>query len=63
MAIEDPSVYAAQEKGDLDSTDKTNMFTVRDPTDFNGHIVYNVKGTDLQGEFECKRRYNEFFCL
>ena len=47
MAIDDPSVYAAQEKGDLDSTDKTNLFTVRDPTDFNGHIVYNVKGTDL----------------
>ena len=47
MAIDDPSVYAAQEKGDLDATDKTNLFTVRDPTDFNGHIVYNVKGTDL----------------
>ena len=36
---------------------------MRDPQDFNGHIVYNVRGKDQQGEWECKRRYNEFFLL
>ena len=38
-------------------------FSVRDPQDFHGHIVYDVKGYDLQGAFECKRRYNEFYIL
>ena len=36
---------------------------MRDPQDYHGHIVYNVTGRDLQGEWECKRRYNEFFLL
>ena len=38
-------------------------FTVRDPQDANGHIVYVCKGIDLQGPWECMRRYNEFFTL
>ena len=38
-------------------------FTVRNPQDQGGHIVYEVKGRDNQGVFECQRRYNEFFVL
>ena len=34
-----------------------------EPTDFHGHIVYTVIGRDLQGSWEVKRRYNEFFYL
>lgn len=64
MAIEDPNVYAAQEQGrDLFSEQAVAQFTVRDPENFQGHIVYTVKGSDLQGEWECKRRYNEFYKL
>ena len=36
---------------------------MRDPQDHGGHIVYVVKGKDAQGEFEVKRRFNEFFLL
>jgi hypothetical protein len=64
MAIEDPNVYAAQDKKNDLFTDETVVnFSVRDPQDFGGHIVYVVKGVDLQGEWECKRRYNEFYIL
>ena len=38
-------------------------FSVRDPQDFNGHIVYVCKGKDEEGQWECKRRYNEFYSL
>lgn len=38
-------------------------FQVKNPQDQGGHIVYEVKGKDSQGEFECKRRYNEFHVL
>jgi len=24
------------------------------------HVVYTIKGTDKNGDFECIRRYNEF---
>ena len=60
MAIEDPAVYAPQQEN-IDQG--AAEFTVRDPQDFNGHIVYVCKGTDLQGPWECMRRYNEFFTL
>lgn len=36
---------------------------MRDPQDFHGHIVYVVRGADQQGQWECKRRYNEFYLL
>ena len=65
MLIEDPEVYSAQEnnRDDMFSDSNTVQFTVRDPHDSNGHIVYVVKGVDLQGEWECQRRFNEFFVL
>lgn len=63
--IEDPNVYSAGEEGqqDIFNTNKALSFSVRDPQDSGGHIVYNVKGVDLQGEFEGQRRYNEFYVL
>jgi len=64
VAIEDPNVFAAQDnKDDLFTDESAIYFSVRDPQDFHGHIVYDVCGKDLQGGFECKRRYNEFFLL
>ena len=38
-------------------------FSVRNPQDQGGHIVYEVKGRDKLGQWECKRRYNEFHVL
>ena len=63
--IEDPAIYMQNEtkQGDLFTDEIAFEFSVRNPQDFNGHIVYEVKGRDDQGIFECKRRYNEFFIL
>ena len=62
--IEDPAVYAQEDnKNELGFDQSAVEFTVRDPQDFNGHIVYVCKGVDLQGPWECMRRYNEFFTL
>ena len=38
-------------------------FTVRDPVNHGGHIVYKITGKDKQGPFSGERRYNEFFAL
>ena len=60
--IEDANVFKSKETDIL--TDDTALdFSVKNPQDFHGHVVYEVKGKDLQGEWECKRRYNEFFIL
>ena len=67
--VEEPDVYvqdnASGEKGtqDIFTDQRALEFSVRDPQDFHGHIVYVVKGKDNQGEWECKRRFNEFFVL
>lgn len=66
--VEEPNVYeenqtAGEKKPDLFSDVRALEFSVRDPQDFNGHIVYVVKGVDAQGEFEAKRRFNEFYVL
>ena len=48
MVIEDPAVYAQQEnKLEMGLDQAAAEFTVRDPQDFNGHIVYVCKGVDL----------------
>ena len=39
------------------------QYSVRNPQDQGGHIVYDTRGKDSQGEWEGKRRYNEFFIL
>ena len=64
VQLEEPNVYE-QSGQSHDVFNEANMleFSVRDPQDFHGHIVYVVKGNDNQGEWECKRRYNEFFVL
>lgn len=64
QAISDPNIYnAGQQNNDVFSEENTFDYSVRDPQDFHGHIVYVVKGKDLQGAWECKRRYNEFYLL
>ena len=65
--VVEPNVYeeasAEGDKADLFADQRSLDFSVRDPQDHGGHIVYVVKGKDSQGEFEIKRRYNEFFLL
>ena len=67
--VEEPDVYvqdnSSGEKGtqDIFTDSRALEFSVRDPQDFHGHIVYVVKGKDNQGDWECKRRFNEFFVL
>mmetsp|Transcript_48352 Transcript_48352/g.35540 ORF Transcript_48352/g.35540 Transcript_48352/m.35540 type:complete len:238 (-) Transcript_48352:225-938(-) len=36
---------------------------VKNPTDYNGHIVYDVKGVDKDGIFDGRRRYNDFLAF
>ena len=60
--IDDENVYKAKDS-DIFTEDFAYDFTVKNPQDFHGHVVYEVKGKDLQGDFDCKRRYNEFFIL
>ena len=62
--IDNPEIYMQNEKqSDIFMDELAFEFSVRNPQDFNGHIVYEVKGRDEQGEFEAKRRYNEFYSL
>mmetsp|Transcript_1850 Transcript_1850/g.2803 ORF Transcript_1850/g.2803 Transcript_1850/m.2803 type:complete len:145 (+) Transcript_1850:48-482(+) len=65
--VVEPNVYdqatAEDDKADLFADQRSLEFSVRDPQDMGGHIVYVVKGKDSSGEFEVKRRYNEFFLL
>lgn len=63
--IEEPNVYEQQEgqEHDLFAEAKALEFSVRDPQDFHGHIVYVVKGRDNEGPWEAKRRFNEFYIL
>ena len=62
--IEEPNVYSQEgQESDLFTEAKALEFSVRDPQDFHGHIVYVVKGRDNEGPWECKRRFNEFYIL
>lgn len=38
-------------------------FSVSEPQDLGGNIVYSVKGKDKQGVWEGKRRYSDFYLL
>ena len=60
--VAEPNVYQEQNNSEL-TNEFESAFKVRDPEDFHGHIVYHVTGADLQGSWECKRRYNEFYLL
>ena len=62
--LDDPAIYMQSEKqSDIFMDELAYEYSVRNPQDFNGHIIYEVKGRDDQGLFECKRRYNEFNSL
>ena len=64
QAEAEPDVYSQDTRADdLFYDAKALQFTAKDPHDFHGHIVYDLTGVDLQGGWECKRRYNEFHAL
>ena len=48
---------------DLVDTSVQKEFTVTNPQNKNGHIVYKCKGVDFLGVWEGERRYNEFYKL
>lgn len=60
--IDDESVYKEKDN-DVFTEDFAYDFSVKNPQNTSGHVVYEVKGKDNQGEWECKRRYNEFYIL
>lgn len=59
--VTDASVFKAETNILVDET--AFDFSVRNPQDSGGHIVYEVTGKDKQGEWSVKRRYNEFYVL
>lgn len=62
MAI-DPSMYPAVGEEDLLTNEYEANFTVSNPQDNGGHIVYQTTGMDSQGQWEGKRRFSEFHQL
>ena len=56
-------VYTDNAANDIFTTEKSRQFTVSNPHDHHGHVVYDVVGVDAKGQFDIKRRYNDFFCL
>lgn len=63
--LEEVDIYAENSKPqqDIFTDDIEFEFSCRNPQDLNGHIVYEVRGRDDQGLFDCKRRFNEFYVL
>jgi hypothetical protein len=55
----------AFEEGNNDLVDDENEteFTVTNPQNNNGHIVYECRGVDDKGTWTGMRRFNEFFML
>ena len=61
---QDLEIYQNEQQGtDIFTTELEFEFTVRNPHDHGGHIVYDVSGRDDKGLFSCTRRFNEFFAL
>ena len=56
-----PSVF--EKDNEMSMNDAEFNYSVKNPHDNGGHIVYDVKGKDRSGPWDCKRRYNEFFLL
>ena len=64
MVITNPNQYSAEYSDNAIFVNAKEMnYKVRNPELFNGYMVYTATGTDSQGTFEVKRRYNEFFLL
>jgi len=71
--ITDAAVYASQEVAGQNASGKPNSsgadighamrYSVKDPKDHNGHIVYDCSGYDNLGEWNGLRRFNEFYVL
>jgi hypothetical protein len=65
--IKDATVFesGAQDQGaDKSSLGNDAMkYTVKNPHDKSGHIVYEVTGADKHGDWNGLRRYNEFYVL
>ena len=59
----DPATLTDNAGDDVLTSDSEANFSVSNPHDNGGHIVYEVSGRDSQGLWEGKRRFNEFFCL
>jgi len=57
----DASVY--NKENDVLLNDYEQAFSVKNPQDNGGHITYDTRGRDRAGEFEVKRRYNDFYTL
>ena len=62
-AAEISEMYTDDKANDMFTDEYTIKFTVRNPQDSHGHIVYEVTGEDTNGSFDVKRRYNDFFEL
>ena len=59
-----PDIYQNEQKAaDIFTSEMEFEFSVRNPHDKSGHIVYEVKGRDNQGLFDGTRRFNEFYAL
>ena len=56
-------VYKDNAANEIFTTEHSRKFTVSNPHDHHGHIVYDVVGIDDKGRFEVPRRYNDFHCL
>ena len=54
-------IYDDNEATDPFADEFSIKFTVRNPQDYHGHIVYEVSGVDEEGDFMVKRRYNDFY--
>ena len=58
---ESGEIYEDNEATDPFADEVSIKFTVRNPQDYHGHIVYEVSGVDKEGDFMVKRRYNDFY--
>ena len=58
--ITDAKIYDPQA---LELDEVSAAFTVRDPVNTSGTILYKITGKDKEGIFEGQRRYNEFYLL
>ena len=47
----------------VDDDENESEFTVTNPQNNNGHIVYECRGVDDQGTWTGMRRFNEFYML
>ena len=57
----DPTVF--EKDSEIAMNDFEFNFSVKNPQDNGGHITYDTRGKDRQGNWEAKRRYNDFFEL